>query len=181
MAAIPPKNPWGPKPQTRTKTNKKQRTSFALIVSPVTSPLACGSFLPFGQAPRTQLYIQCADFGARGARLRAGAKDKILITLAAKPCDNRATARLAQPVERKALNLVVVGSSPTVGVYAPCPKDQIAPRHARCTRSPKRVDPSTPNPKRGEPWAFLGRARPTTRPRPRARAGAKLSQDQRAA
>ncbi len=25
-------------------------------------------------------------------------------------------ARLAQPVERKALNLVVVGSSPTVGV-----------------------------------------------------------------
>jgi hypothetical protein len=25
------------------------------------------------------------------------------------------TARLAQPVERKALNLVVVGSSPTVG------------------------------------------------------------------
>ena len=27
-------------------------------------------------------------------------------------------ARLAQPVERKALNLVVVGSSPTVGVYA---------------------------------------------------------------
>ena len=29
-----------------------------------------------------------------------------------------ATARLAQPAERKALNLVVVGSSPTVGVYA---------------------------------------------------------------
>ena len=28
---------------------------------------------------------------------------------------NAATARLAQPVERKALNLVVVGSSPTVG------------------------------------------------------------------
>ena len=28
-----------------------------------------------------------------------------------------ATARLAQPAERKALNLVVVGSSPTVGVY----------------------------------------------------------------
>ena len=27
------------------------------------------------------------------------------------------TARLAQSVERKALNLVVVGSSPTVGVY----------------------------------------------------------------
>ena len=27
-------------------------------------------------------------------------------------------ARLAQPVERKALNLVVVGSSPTVGVTA---------------------------------------------------------------
>ena len=29
-----------------------------------------------------------------------------------------ATARLAQSAERKALNLVVVGSSPTVGVYA---------------------------------------------------------------
>ena len=28
------------------------------------------------------------------------------------------TARLAQSAERKALNLVVVGSSPTVGVYA---------------------------------------------------------------
>ena len=27
------------------------------------------------------------------------------------------TARLAQPAERKALNLVVVGSSPTVGVF----------------------------------------------------------------
>ena len=26
-------------------------------------------------------------------------------------------ARLAQPAERKALNLVVVGSSPTVGVF----------------------------------------------------------------
>ena len=30
----------------------------------------------------------------------------------------RCTARLAQSVERKALNLVVVGSSPTVGVFA---------------------------------------------------------------
>ena len=29
----------------------------------------------------------------------------------------RCTARLAQSVERKALNLVVVGSSPTVGVF----------------------------------------------------------------
>ena len=29
-------------------------------------------------------------------------------------------ARLAQSVERKALNLVVVGSSPTVGVYNLC-------------------------------------------------------------
>ena len=29
-----------------------------------------------------------------------------------------ASARLAQSVERKALNLVVVGSSPTVGVYS---------------------------------------------------------------
>ena len=27
------------------------------------------------------------------------------------------TARLAQPAERKALNLVVVGSSPTVGAF----------------------------------------------------------------
>ena len=31
--------------------------------------------------------------------------------------DFRSTARLAQSVERKALNLVVVGSSPTVGVW----------------------------------------------------------------
>ena len=31
--------------------------------------------------------------------------------------DLGSTARLAQSVERKALNLVVVGSSPTVGVY----------------------------------------------------------------
>ena len=30
---------------------------------------------------------------------------------------NEATARLAQLVERKALNLVVVGSSPTVGAF----------------------------------------------------------------
>ena len=29
-----------------------------------------------------------------------------------------ATARLAQPAERKALNLVVVGSSPTVGAFS---------------------------------------------------------------
>ena len=33
-----------------------------------------------------------------------------------KNTDLAATARLAQSVERKALNLVVVGSSPTVGV-----------------------------------------------------------------
>ena len=32
-----------------------------------------------------------------------------------------AAARLAQPAERKALNLVVVGSSPTVGVSGPAP------------------------------------------------------------
>ena len=32
-----------------------------------------------------------------------------------------AAARLAQPAERKALNLVVVGSSPTVGVRGPAP------------------------------------------------------------
>ena len=31
-----------------------------------------------------------------------------------------AEARLAQPAERKALNLVVVGSSPTVGVLLAC-------------------------------------------------------------
>ena len=31
-----------------------------------------------------------------------------------------AEARLAQSAERKALNLVVVGSSPTVGVLLPC-------------------------------------------------------------
>ena len=31
-------------------------------------------------------------------------------------------ARLAQSAERKALNLVVVGSSPTVGVYALLPR-----------------------------------------------------------
>jgi hypothetical protein len=31
------------------------------------------------------------------------------------PSYNKPTARLAQSVERKALNLVVVGSSPTVG------------------------------------------------------------------
>ena len=31
-----------------------------------------------------------------------------------------AEARLAQPAERKALNLVVVGSSPTVGVLIAC-------------------------------------------------------------
>ena len=31
--------------------------------------------------------------------------------------------RLGQPPERKALNLVVVGSSPTVGVYFPVPRD----------------------------------------------------------
>ena len=31
-------------------------------------------------------------------------------------CDTAATSRLAQLVERKTLNLVVVGSSPTVGI-----------------------------------------------------------------
>ena len=33
---------------------------------------------------------------------------------------NEAEARLAQPAERKALNLVVVSSSPTVGVLLAC-------------------------------------------------------------
>ena len=37
-------------------------------------------------------------------------------------------ARLAQSVERKALNLVVVGSSPTVGVFAHDPAECL-----RCT------------------------------------------------
>ena len=32
--------------------------------------------------------------------------------------DHQSEARLAQPAERKALNLVVVGSSPTVGAMA---------------------------------------------------------------
>jgi hypothetical protein len=36
--------------------------------------------------------------------------------LAKKISQMKITARLAQSVERKALNLVVVGSSPTVGV-----------------------------------------------------------------
>ena len=34
-----------------------------------------------------------------------------------KPIGYRLTARLAQSVERQTLNLVVVGSSPTVGVH----------------------------------------------------------------
>ena len=34
---------------------------------------------------------------------------------------NLPSARLAQSAERKALNLVVVGSSPTVGVFRVCP------------------------------------------------------------
>ena len=43
-----------------------------------------------------------------------------------------APARLAQSVERKALNLVVVGSSPTVGAFAHA--EMIA---ATCPRIPK--------------------------------------------
>ena len=35
----------------------------------------------------------------------------------ARPFHHHNAARLAQSVERKALNLVVVGSSPTVGTY----------------------------------------------------------------
>ena len=33
---------------------------------------------------------------------------------------SKSTARLAQSAERKALNLVVVGSSPTVGAFSFC-------------------------------------------------------------
>ena len=56
-------------------------------------------------------------------------------------------ARLAQLVERKALNLVVVGSSPTVGVYFLCSprsdtsdkvSDMILERH--CVRVVKELD-----------------------------------------
>jgi hypothetical protein len=46
-------------------------------------------------------------------------------------------ARLAQPAERKALNLVVVGSSPTVGVF-PAPRD--GPR-GRCVGQSKQQSP----------------------------------------
>ena len=38
-------------------------------------------------------------------------------------CQTRAHARLAQSAERKALNLVVVGSSPTVGGLMPLAED----------------------------------------------------------
>ena len=50
----------------------------------------------------------------RGGRLAVGLRQQILRTT----CNSksRSLARLAQSVERKALNLVVVGSSPTVGV-----------------------------------------------------------------
>ena len=47
-----------------------------------------------------------------------------------------ATARLAQSVERKALNLVVVGSSPTVGVYALLFGVRGA-RHGFCKHAPR--------------------------------------------
>ncbi len=56
-------------------------------------------------------------------------------------------ARLAQSVERKALNLVVVGSSPTVGVFGFCVKSG----HVHIA-----VLPPVPNPPR--------RARRTGRP-----------------
>ena len=47
-----------------------------------------------------------------------------------------ATARLAQPAERKALNLVVVGSSPTVGVYTLLFGGRGA-RHGFCKHAPR--------------------------------------------
>ena len=49
-------------------------------------------------------------------------------------------ARLAQPVERKALNLVVVGSSPTVGVLADSQLSAVPP-HRRCQRPWSRCGP----------------------------------------
>ena len=42
-----------------------------------------------------------------------------------------AEARLAQPAERKALNLVVMGSSPTVGVLTACATRRAYPRLIR--------------------------------------------------
>ena len=47
------------------------------------------------------------------------ARDPCLEPLLEKRRLSVSTARLAQSAERKALNLVVVGSSPTVGVFAP--------------------------------------------------------------
>ena len=48
-------------------------------------------------------------------------------------CGQSSQASLAQSAERKALNLVVVGSSPTVGVYIrPCSANEhVCARHAR--------------------------------------------------
>ena len=44
-------------------------------------------------------------------------------------CDVCAQARLAQSAERKALNLVVVGSSPTVGGLLCSPAEAICIEH----------------------------------------------------
>ena len=49
-------------------------------------------------------------------------------------------ARLAQPAERKALNLVVVGLSPTVGVLADSQLSAVPP-HRRCQRPWSRCGP----------------------------------------
>ena len=56
-----------------------------------------------------------------------------------------ATARLAQSAERKALNLVVAGSSPTVGVAFP------APQFARARADRPQLDPTTARRKQRRP------------------------------
>ena len=51
-----------------------------------------------------------------GTQGRQADRQKLLV-LTLSVCRSWPGARLAQPAERKALNLVVVGSSPTVGVF----------------------------------------------------------------
>ena len=65
----------------------------------------------------------CTRFSARSARTNWGGQG-VCVTggddISEMTCGHLSfQARLAQPAERKALNLVVVGSSPTVGVLAP--------------------------------------------------------------
>ena len=49
---------------------------------------------------------------------RGGIEPLYVFRRARQQIENLVKARLAQSVERKALNLVVVGSSPTVGVFS---------------------------------------------------------------